>query len=380
MLDQNRRRIPCTIMRGGTSKGVYILENYLPKEEKERNDLLLKIMGSPDLKQINGLGGAASVTSKVAVVGVSSRPDADVDYTFAQVAVDKPVVSYKGNCGNISSGVGPFAIEQGLVKMTEPVTRVKVYNTNTDKIIEEEVVVENGAVKYDGDFAIAGVTGTASPIKLKFLNPAGSVTGKLLPTGNPVDVLEVPGLGPVSVSIVDAANPLVFVKAKDLGLTGKELPAELDGDKEKLDLLETVRGLAAVKLGLIDDYRESAFKMPGVPKMTFVAEPEDYTVAGEKQVKGEDIDILSRMMSMQKAHPTYAMTGAMCTAVAAVIPGSIVNQAVRPGVDPEFIRIGHAGGVLEAGVEYRENDGAIEVESAFGFRTANLILEGFVYC
>lgn len=380
MLNQNRKRLPCTIMRGGTSKGVYLLENYLPKEETERNDLLLKIMGSPDLKQINGLGGAASVTSKVAIVGVSSRPDVDVDYTFAQVAVDKPVVSYKGNCGNISSGVGPFAIEQGLVKMTEPVTQVRVYNTNTDKVIVEEVAVENGAVKYDGDFAIAGVAGTASPIKLKFLNPAGSVTGKLLPTGNPVDVLEVPGLGPVSISIVDAANPLVFVKAKDLGLTGKELPSELDGDEEKLALLETVRGLAAVKLGLIDDYRESAWKMPGIPKMTFVAEPEDYVAVGEKTVKGEDIDLLSRMMSMQKAHPTYAMTGAMCTAVAAVIPGSIVNQVVRPGVDPEFIRIGHASGVLEAGVEYRETDGAVEVESAFGFRTANLILEGFVYC
>lgn len=380
MLNQARKRIPCTIMRGGTSKGVYLLENYVPKEEKEREKLLLKIMGSPDIKQINGLGGAASVTSKVAIVGVSQKPDADVDYTFAQVAVDKPVVSYKGNCGNISSGVGPFAIEQGLVKITEPVTTVRIYNTNTDKIIVEEVLVENGAVKYEGDFAIAGVAGTGSPIKMKFLNPAGSISGKLLPTENPVDILEVPGLGSLTVSIIDAANPLVFVKAGDVGLTGKELPAELDHDAEKLALLETIRGLAAVKMGLLEDYRESAWKMPGIPKMTFVAEPEAYRTVGGEWVEGDRIDLLSRMMSMQKAHPTYAMTGAMCTAVAAVIPGSVVNQVIRCEAKPEFIRIGHSGGVLEAGVEYREEHGDVIVDDAFGFRTANLILEGFVYC
>lgn len=380
MLNQLRKRIPCTIMRGGTSRGVYILENYLPKEEKERDEILLKVMGSPDIRQVNGLGGAASVTSKVAIVSVSRRLDADVDYTFAQVAVDKPVVSYKGNCGNISSGVGPYAIEQGLVKITEPVTTVRIYNTNTDKIIAEEVEVENGAVKYDGDFSIAGVAGTGAPIKLKFINPAGSISGKLLPTGNAVDVLEVPGLGSLEVSIVDAANPLVFVRAKDLGLTGKECPADLDADEEKLALLETVRGLAAVKMGLIEDYRDSAWKMPGIPKMTFVAEPDDYTTSGGEQIKGEQIDLLSRMMSMQKTHPTYAMTGAMCTASAAVIPGSIVNQVIRDGADTNFLRIGHAGGVLEAGVEFKDENGVVTVESAFGFRTANLILEGFVYC
>lgn len=380
MLSQSRKRIPCTIMRGGTSRGVYMLENYLPKEEKERDELLLKVMGSPDVRQVNGLGGAASVTSKVAIVSVSQRPDADVDYTFAQVAVDKPVVSYKGNCGNISSGVGPYAIEQGLVKITEPVTTVRIYNTNTDKIIAEEVEVENGAVKYDGDFSIAGVAGTGAPIKLKFLNPAGSISGKLLPTGNAVDVLEVPGLGSLEVSIVDAANPLVFARAKDLGLTGRECPADLDADEKKLALLETVRGLAAVKMGLIEDYRDSAWKMPGIPKMTFVAEPDDYVTSGGERIEGERIDLLSRMMSMQKAHPTYAMTGAMCTAAAAVIPGSIVNQVIRDGADTDFLRIGHAGGVLEAGVEFKDQNGAVTVESAFGFRTANLILEGVVYC
>ncbi len=380
MLDQQRKRIPCSILRGGTSKGVYILENYLPSEEQARNELLMRIMGSPDIKQINGLGGAASVTSKVAIIGVSKRGDADVDYTFAQVSVDKPLVSYKGNCGNISSGVGPFAIEQGLVKITEPVTTVKVFNTNTGKIIEEEVEVKNGAVRYDGDFAIAGVPGTGSPVKLKFLDPAGSVSGKLLPTGNAADVLEVPGIGQVEVSIVDAANPLVFVKASDLGLTGKELPKKLDADQEKLDLLETVRGLAAVKMGLITDYKKSAWEMPGVPKMTFVAEPDEYETTSGVTIKGDSIDLLSRMMSMQKTHPTYAMTGAMCTAAAAIIPGSVVNQVLRPGADTKFIRIGHAGGILEAGVDFHVEGNETIVEDTFGFRTANLLLEGFTYC
>ena len=380
-------RIPCMIIRGGTSKGLYFLERDLPSDTAQRDELLLNIMGSPDVKQINGLGGAASVTSKVAIVGVSSRPDADVDYTFCQVSVDKPLVSTKGNCGNISSGVGPFALEKGLVKVTEPVTQVRVFNTNTNKLIVEEVACENGSVKYDGDFAIAGVPGTASPIKLKFVRPAGTLKTRpaegtdLLPTGNAVDMLDVPGFGPVEVSIVDAANPLVFVKASDLGLTGKELPSELDNDPEKLELLEEVRGMAAVKLGLCDDYTRSAWETPGIPKMTFVAPAADYiTVTGQK-ISADKIDLLSRMMSMQKTHPTYAMTGAMCTAAAAIVPGSVVQQVLRPDVDTQFIRIAHPGGILEAGVDYAvDENGCVDVEDTFGFRTANLLAEGTAFC
>ena len=380
-------RIPCMIIRGGTSKGLYFLERDLPSDTAQRDELLLNIMGSPDVKQINGLGGAASVTSKVAIVGVSSRPDADVDYTFCQVSVDKPLVSTKGNCGNISSGVDPFAIEKGLVKVTEPVTQVRVFNTNTNKLIVEEVACENGSVKYDGDFAIAGVPGTASPIKLKFVRPAGTLKTRpaegtdLLPTGNAVDTLDIPGFGPVEVSIVDAANPLVFVKASDLGLTGKELPSELDNDPEKLELLEKVRGMAAVKLGLCDDYTRSAWGTPGIPKMTFVAPAADYiTVTGQK-ISADKIDLLSRMMSMQKTHPTYAMTGAMCTAAAAIVPGSVVQQVLRPDVDTQFIRIAHPGGILEAGVDYAVGEnGSVDVEDTFGFRTANLLAEGTAFC
>lgn len=370
------KKLPVTLLRGGTSKGVYILQSDLPADQSAWEPILLRLMGSPDRKQIDGLGGSQSVTSKVAIIQKSDRVDADVDYTFAQVSVDKPLVSYKGNCGNISSGVGPFAIEKGLVEAKDGETAVRIYNTNTDKIIEAVVKTPEGRVAYEGDFYIAGVPGTASPVKLKFVDPAGTLGKGLLPTGSAVDVLEVPGYGPVEVSIVDAANPLVFARAKDLGLSGKELPDELNADAEKLDLLEKVRGLAAVKLGLIEDYTRSAWDTPGIPKMTFVAEADDYVNGDGKEIKKEQIDLLSRMMSMQKTHPSYAMTGAMCTAAAAVIPGSIVAQVLPAGVDTQFIRIGHPGGILECGVDYRENGACPIIDDTFGFRTANLLLEG----
>mgnify|MGYP000978399224 FL=1 len=338
--------------------------------------ILLRLMGSPDAKQIDGLGGSQSVTSKVAIVKRSQRADADVDYTFAQVSVDKPIVSYKGNCGNISSGVGPFALEKGLVTPKENETTVRIYNTNTGKIIAADVKTSDEGVNYTGDFQIAGVPGTASPIRLKFINPAGTLGKGLLPTGNAVDMLTVPDFGEVEVSIVDAANPLVFVKAKDLGLTGKENPDELNADAAKLELLETVRGLAAVKLGLIDDYKKSAWETPGIPKMTFVAESDTYETADGTTIRKEEIDLLSRMMSMQKTHPSYAMTGAMCTAAAAVVPGSVVAQVLNPDTDTQFIRIGHPGGVLECGVDYRPEEKEPVIEDTFGFRTANLLMEG----
>ena len=344
-------RLPVTLLRGGTSKGVYLLEKDLPANRKEWDSLLLRLMGSPDKKQIDGLGGSQSVTSKVAILRKSDRPDADVDYTFAQVSVDKAVVSYGGNCGNISSGVGPFAIEKKLVPALEGSTLVRIYNTNTGKVIQEEVPTSEGQVKYEGDFRIAGVPGTAAPLKLRFVDPAGTLGKGLLPTGNPVDVLEVPGRGTVEVSLVDAANPLVFVKAVDLGLTGTELPDAINGDPELLRLLETIRGLAAVKLGLCSTPEEAAWVTPGLPKMTLVAPPREYTTSAGEEVQADQVDLVARMMSMQKTHPSYAMTGAMCTAAAAAVPGTLVQQVLRAGCDLQNIRIGHPGGILPCGVD-----------------------------
>ncbi len=373
---KNVCRLPVTIIRGGTSKGVYILESDLPENKADWDSILLRLMGSPDEKQIDGLGGSKSVTSKVAILKRSDRPDANVDYTFAQVSVDKPLVSYMGNCGNISSGVGPFAIEKGLVEARDGITSVRIFNTNTGKTIVADVHTPGGKVTYDGDFAIAGVPGTASPIKLKFVKPAGTLGRGLLPTGKAVDILDVPDIGKLEISIVDAATPLVLVRACDLGLRGDELPAELDANAEMLDALERIRGMAAVKLGLIKDYTCSAWDTPGIPKVTFVAPAEGYTASDGTRIEKESIDMLSRMMSMQKTHPSYAMTGAMCTAAAAVVSGSIVQQVLSKEASAQSIRIGHPGGILTCGVDYKDNGTIPTVDDTFGFRTANLLLEG----
>ena len=371
-------KLPVTLMRGGTSKGAYLLRKDMPPERKDWDSVLLKLMGSPDRKQIDGLGGSQSVTSKVAIIEKSSRSDADVDYTFAQVSVDKPVVSYGGNCGNISSGVGPFAIEEGLVPAVGEETTVRIFNTNTRKIIVETVNTADGQVCYDGDYTIAGVPGTAAPIKLRFLDPSGTLGKGILPTGNGVDELEIPDFGRLPVSIVDAANPLVFVTADSIKMNGTEQPEEINKDEALLRLLECIRGKAAVLLGLTDHWEKAAWETPGIPKMTFVAEPESYVNMEGKEIKKEEIDLLSRMMSMQKTHPSYAMTGAMCTAAAVVVKGSIVNQMCADDIDTQFIRIGHPGGILECGVDYRESDEKLDIQDTFGFRTANLIMDGTV--
>lgn len=373
-------KLECTIFRGGTSKGVFINEENLPSDKGLWDEILLSVMGSPDVRQIDGLGGATSTTSKVAIISKSDNPDWDVNYTFAQVSIDKPIVSYKGNCGNISSAVGPYAIEKGLVEVTSPETVVRIYNTNTKKIIYSHVQTPDGKVSYDGDFCIAGVPGTSSVVKLAFKDPAGAMTGKLLPTGNVVDAVDVPGYKSVEVSLVDSSNPLIFVRASDVGLTGKELPDEIDSNKDMLERLETIRGLGAVMLGFIDDYKESAEKSPGVPKLTIVAEPSTYTNVNGNVIEEKDMDLLGRMMSMQLTHKTYALTGALCTATAATIEGTIVNQVVRKGFNPESLNIAHPGGLMQNGVECNiDKDGNRDVPWVYGYRTSRMIMDGTVY-
>jgi 2-methylaconitate cis-trans-isomerase PrpF len=340
---------------------------------------LLRLIGSPDLRQIDGLGGAVSVTSKVAILGPSNREGIDVDYTFAQVSVDKPVVSYTGNCGNISSGVGPFAIESGLVKADASVTRVRIFNTNTEKVMVEEVETPGGLVNYTGNFEIPGVPGGAAPVKVLVQDPAGAVCGSLLPTGNTADELAVPGFGPLKVSIVDAANPLVFVLAADIGMSGKEGAEEIGANPPLLALLETIRGEAAKKLGFVEQVEDSAWKSPTVPKMTIVAPPAEYTGVSGKTIQAEQADILGRMMSMQKPHPTYALTGAMCTAAAAVIPGTLVYQVRRPEADTKRLRIAHPGGILEAGADHEDSPAGIRILNVYGFRTARLLMKGTAF-
>ena len=371
--------IPCSILRGGTSKGLYLLDKDLPPAGPQRDEVLLRLMGTPDARQIDGLGGATSTTSKVAILSAADGIEADVLYTFAQVAVEQSLVSYAGNCGNISAGVGPFAIESGLVKASHPLTTVRIINTNTGKLLVEEVETPDGQVHYDGSFRVAGVPGTAAPIKMKFMNPAGSMGRGLLPTGNVVDTLTVPGIGAIEVSVVDATNPLVFARAADVGLSGRELPAEIDADPALLALFEGIRGEAAKLLGLVENAGDAALQTPGIPKLTLVAKAQDYSTPGGEGIAAGDIDLTARMMSMQKAHPTYAMTGAMCTAAAAVVPGSLVAQVLPAGFDPAALRIGQPGGILTAGVDYTAQPGIPQIRSAFGFRTARLLMKGTAY-
>lgn len=374
------RKIPCAILRGGTSKGLFLLEKDLPPVGAERDAILLRLMGSPDAKQIDGLGGGRSVTSKAAILAPSARPDADVDYTFAQISVDKPIVSYVGNCGNISSGVAPFAIESGLITALEGETTVRIFNTNTKKLIVAKVSTPRGKVCYDGDYTIAGVAGSASPIKIFITKPEGTVFGRLLPTGNPKDILEIPGFGSLEVSIVDAANPLVFVRAEDIGMSGRELPVDIDNQPHLLELLEDIRGMAAYELGMVTNFKQARNITPGVPKMTIVTQPIDYTSVTGNVISAADFDLTGRMMSMQKTHPTYALTGAMCTAAAAVIPRTIVCQSVRQGVDYTAIRIGHPEGIFEVGVLYNiDKQGSVEILEVYSYRTARMLMWGIAY-
>ena len=374
------KKIECTIFRGGTSRGVFFQESLLPPEGTERDDLLLSVMGSPDIRQIDGLGGAVSTTSKAAIISVSEREDADVDYSFAQVSIDKRIVDYKGNCGNISSAVGPYAIEMGLVNAGRPETVVRIYNTNTKKIIHSHVKTPDGKVNYYGDFSISGVPGTSSKIKLAFMDPSGAVTGKLLPTGRVIDISDIKGVGKTEFSIVDASNPLVFITADSIGLKGSELPDEIDSKPGILELLEKIRAEAACLLGFVDDPDTASFRSPAVPKMTVVSGPMEYITVSDQKISSSETDLTGRMMSMQKTHKTYALTGALCTAAAAVIKGTVVNSVVPGGFDPENLRIGHPGGIIPAGVEVEYKNGSdLEIKWAIGYRTARMLMHGTAY-
>ena len=305
------KKVQCTQFRGGTSKGLFFLKSDLPKNEDLWAEMLLSLMGSPDHLQVDGLGGAIATASKAAIISKSDNKDYDIDYLFAQVSVDKPIVSYKGNCGNMCSAVGPYAIELGLIKTTDPMTTVRIHNVNTDKIIYAYVPTKNNKVLYEGDFEIAGVPGTSACIKMAFKNPSGSVTGRLLPTGSAVDTIDIPDFGPIEASFVDSSNPLVFIRASDIGMKGTELPNEIDLNPELMELIEKIRGIAAVKLGFITDYKDSSVKSPAIPKLSIISAPQPYITSNGKKINPDNIDILCRMMSMQKTHKNYALTGAM---------------------------------------------------------------------
>ncbi|MBX4265074.1 2-methylaconitate cis-trans isomerase PrpF family protein [Clostridium estertheticum] len=362
-------KTPCTIMRGGTSKAVFFKYEDMPKDKTNWSDFLLDVMGSPDARQIDGLGGANSLTSKVAIIKKSDNEDYDIEYTFAQVSLTERMVDFKGNCGNISSAVGPFAINEGLVDATNSKIEVKILNTNTNKLIISEVEIENGQAKVSGDTNIPGVPNPGSPIYLAFYNSEGAVTGKLLPTGNVIDTIKT-SIGKIDISIVDAANPLVFMNAKDIGLKGTELPDELT--EGNLKLIEEIRSIAAEMCGFASK-EEATKKSPAVPKATVISAPAEYVdLSGNKRNK-EDMDVVVRMMSMQKPHRAIAITGAVCITTAANIEGTLVNKLVKD--NSSKVKIAHPGGIMET-VAIVKNT---KVECVKVVRTARRIMEGYVY-
>ncbi len=377
-----QEKIRTVIMRAGTSKGIFIKDEDLPKDKDKRDRTILKIFGSPDIRQIDGLGGAEPLTSKLAIIGPPSRSDAGVDYTFGQVSYVAPTIDYSGNCGNISSGVGPFAVDEGLVKIEEPVTTIRVHNTNTNSILVEQVQVVNGKAKVLGDYKIAGVPGTGAAISIDFSGTAGAKTGQLLPTGNVKDKIQVTDLGELEVSIVDAANPMVFVEAKELGLTGIETPEEIDSNQKMLGILEEIRAKAAQTIGMVDDWKEAEEKSPAFPMVAFVSPAQEYKdFTTGRQIREEDTDFVSRLMYMQIIHKTYAGTGTICTGAAARIEGTVVNEVMKQknrGRD-SILRIGHPAGIITIDVFAELDAGKWKLTKAAINRTARRIMDGYCY-
>lgn len=371
--------VRCSIMRGGTSKAVFFLENDVPSDPEVRKKFILAVFGSPDKRQIDGLGGTDPLTSKCAIIGPPTKEGADVNYSFYQVGIDTGVVK-PSICGNISAAVGPFAIGAGLVQATEPITKIKIYNPHTDKIIIAEVETREGKAVVEGDYSIAGVPGTGAKLALDWKNVVGGETGALLPTGNVKDKITVAGIGEITISIVESGNPVVFVKAADIGLKGTELPTEVDANKELLERLEAIRGAGGELAGLIKDRTKSKEQNPNHPHLAFVAPPASYTTFSGDKVNAEDIDLVARSMFMQVMHKTYPDTGVLCIGTAAMIGGTVVNDLLpRKKLAKKMLLIGHPGGLIEVESAVKKVGDEFIVKSSKSYRTARKIMDGYVY-
>ncbi len=382
-------KIPATYMRGGTSKGVFFSLQDLPEAARvpgaARDALLLRVIGSPDPydKQIDGMGAATSSTSKTVILSKSTRADHDVDYLFGQVSIDKPFVDWSGNCGNLSAAVGAFAISSGLVDASRiplnGVATVRVWQANIGKTIIAHVPITDGAVQETGDFELDGVTFPAAEVQLEFMDPAAEeegAGGSMFPTGNLVDDLEVPGLGTLKVTMINAGIPTIFVDAQAIGYTGTELQGDINGDLRALAMFETIRAHGALRMGLIQHLDESA-KRQHTPKVAFVAKPADYLASSGKPISAGDVDLLVRALSMGKLHHAMMGTAAVAIGTAAAVPGTLVNLAAG-GSARSSVRFGHPSGTLRVGAEASLVDGEWKVNKAIMSRSARVLMEGFV--
>lgn len=382
-------RIPATYMRGGTSKGVFFSLKDLPEAAQvpgpARDALLLRVIGSPDPydKQIDGMGGATSSTSKTVILSKSTRADHDVDYLFGQVSIDKPFVDWSGNCGNLSAAVGSFAISNGLVDASRiphnGVAVVRVWQANIGKTIIAHVPITNGEVQETGDFELDGVTFPAAEVQIEFMDPAAEEEGgggSMFPTGNLVDELEVPGVGTFKATMINAGIPTIFVNAEDIGYTGTELQGAINGDPKALLMFETIRAYGALRMGLIANLEEAA-KRQHTPKVAFVAKPADYVASSGKAIAAGDVDLLVRALSMGKLHHAMMGTAAVAIGTAAAISGTLVNLAAG-GVERNAVRFGHPSGTLRVGAEATLENGEWMVKKAIMSRSARVLMEGYV--
>ncbi|MDE2305196.1 MAG: 2-methylaconitate cis-trans isomerase PrpF [Gammaproteobacteria bacterium] len=383
-----QRRIPAVYMRGGTSKGLFFLAEDLPSDPAQRDRLLLRAIGSPDPfgKQIDGLGGATSSTSKVAIISRSARADCEVDYLFGQVAIDAPMIDWSGNCGNLTGAVGPFAIGAGLLAApTEGVATVRIWQANIARKIVAHVPMCRGEVEEGGEFRLDGVAFPAAEVKLEFLDPAGedgesgagAGAGATFPTGQAIDRLEVPGHGSIEATLINAGNPTIFVDAFALGLAGTELQRDLAGRSDLFDLVEAVRSIGAVAMGLAATPEEATAKRPHTPKVAVVARPSRYTASDGRCIEATAIDLLARIFSMGQLHHAMTGTGAVALAAAAAIPGTIVHRVARRCAEGT-LRFGHPSGTLTTGAVAEHRDGRWTIRKVIVSRSARRLMEGWV--
>ncbi|OGA31249.1 MAG: PrpF family protein [Betaproteobacteria bacterium RIFCSPLOWO2_12_FULL_62_13b] len=374
-------RIPAAFIRGGTSNAIVFHAGDLPADRAQWDEIFLAAIGSPDPygRQLDGMGGGVSSLSKVCVVGPSTRTDADIDYTFAQVQVKDAKVDYSGNCGNMSSAMGPFAVDEGLVKVSGKEALVRIHNTNTRKIIHARFACDDGMAAVDGELAIPGVSGTGAPVRLEFRDPGGATTGKLLPTGNVVDMLDVPGIGKIRASLIDAANATCFLNAADLGLTGIEMPEVLDASTGLLEKLSNIRIAASIAMGIGKDAAAAAQNRT-VPFVGFVSGPQDSPSLSGETIKSDRVDLTGRVISNGQPHRALPLTVTLCMAVAARIEGSIVNQVARLNSNPDAeIRIAMPSGVLVVAASVKKVNGAWHAEQGGFYRTQRRLFDGYVY-
>lgn len=385
MVHKPQIKIPATYMRGGTSKGVFFKLDDLPEAAQTagpaRDALLLRVIGSPDPygKQTDGMGGATSSTSKTVILSRSEQPEHDVDYLFGQVSIDKAFVDWSGNCGNLSCAVGAFAVSNGLVDVKRipenGLATVRIWQANIKKTIHVQVPITNGEVQETGDFVLDGVTFSAAELQVEFFNPADG-EGAMFPTGNLVDDLEVPGVGILKATMINAGIPTIFVNATDISYKGTELQDDINNDEEVLEMFETIRAHGAMRMGLINNLEEAVSRQH-TPKVAFVAEPADYMASSGKPVKSGDIDLLVRALSMGKLHHAMMGTAAVAIGTAAAIPGTLVNLAASGG-ERSTVTFGHPSGTLKVGAEVKQDNDEWSVNKAIMSRSARVLMEGWV--